>query len=80
MDTLRSGRWCGGICRGRIGLGLGILDGVLTFATQVEMQQRGERGAGASTAMHSRDGVKLDLVLRAHWGLDAFGERREQDC
>ena len=57
--------------------GVGTLDGVLPLGAQVEMQQR----AGAAQTNRERvgngQGAKLDPVLRAHLGLDAFGERRD---
>jgi hypothetical protein len=57
--------------------GLGLMDGVLPLAAQVEMGQRATAARLYQAAMHSRDGVRLDPVLRAHLALEAFGEKRD---
>ena len=49
-------------------------EGVLSLSAQVEMQQR---ASTAAIYQSGANGVKLDPVLRAHLGLDAFKERRD---
>ena len=51
---------------------MGVLDGVLSLAAHVQMQRRASTAAIYQSGTNGANGVKLDPVLRAHWGLDAF--------
>ena len=48
---------------------MGVLDGVLPLAAQVEMQRRAATATIYQSGTNGGNGVKLDPVLRAHLGL-----------
>ena len=54
--------------------GRSVLDGVLPLEAQVEMQERASAARTYREGIRGRNGVKLDPVLRAHLGLERFGE------
>ena len=51
--------------------------GVLPVGAHVEMQQRAGAAQIYRESLRNGQGTKLDPVLRAHLGLDAFGESRD---